>query len=273
MKKRFFAILSSLLFSFAFFSCGNLTSSNLGSVNIAFPKARSARAAQADTSVYEITLSYTDSTVQVEPVSQSAAPGGTVAFENLEPGTWNIEVFAYNSDKAKIAYGTSTVIVEAGAVSNAAVTVKSLDGDSFYTFTSFTAKLADSSTYVLTGKNPSFDLFTVTETWTNKIDPANTKTVTGVSSDYTISCQKDYVGTVPATLTYKDKTTTAPVDVTYKYTSKAPVISTQPVGTSIAAYTGSTTLSVTAAGTSATIYPSSTDSTSDAASTDRKSVV
>jgi hypothetical protein len=128
--------------------------------------------------------------------------------------------------------------------------------------TSFTAALASSSTYLIEGDTPSFDIFTVTETWTNT--DKTTTTHPGQSSDYSISLPetvtsaKSAVGDIPVTLTrssgLSSDAASQSVTVTFKYKVTSPIITTSVQAVSEAQYTGTTTFTATVSNTPHNLY-------------------
>ena len=106
-------------------SCMNMNSSNgkEGAIRVALPgsSSRGSITLSKDNAIYTVSLMQDDEQVK-EPQTGSAG-GGDIAFDNLEPGTYTVEVSARQPDGAFLSKGSQNVKVTAGETASCSITL------------------------------------------------------------------------------------------------------------------------------------------------------
>lgn len=106
-------------------SCMNMNSSNgkEGAIRVALPgsSSRGSITLSKDNAIYTVSLMQDDEQVK-EPQTGSAG-GGDIAFDNLEPGTYAVEVTARQPDGAFLSKGSQSVKVTAGETATCSITL------------------------------------------------------------------------------------------------------------------------------------------------------
>lgn len=176
------------------------------------------------TAVTETTSSATDGT------AISGATESSYKFTAKEAGTTYYYVIVTNTNTSVTGTQTATATSNVASVliHAAAATLTSFDS----------AKLTNSSSYVLVGNTPALSLFTVTETYSD--GTKQTKALTD-SDTASYSVSTDYasdIGSVPVTITNTSLKTTQTITVPYKYEMPAYAVTTPPYAIYDAQYTG-----------------------------------
>lgn len=144
-KKLALALFPLLL---AFASCMNMNSSSgkEGAIRVVLPggSSRGSITLSKDNAIYTVSLIQDDEQVK-EPQTGSAG-GGDIAFDNLEPGTYTVEVTARQPDGAFLSKGSQNVKVTAGETTDCSITLI-LTGNNGKVFSSNYYVLTNSSGY------------------------------------------------------------------------------------------------------------------------------
>ena len=132
MKKRNILIALAMLIVVMFSACSGETPQGPGNVRVILDSGRNTRSLESnvllDTASYKITAIY-QGTGNVEPVSTDAEASVKEATLSLFPGSWKIQVEAFNKANQKIGVGMSApVSIESGQTASCTVRINECSG-------------------------------------------------------------------------------------------------------------------------------------------------